>query len=343
MLFIEQRMSRISKKKITYPVQAELSRYLKKYGRQVKLPVSYDSLLRYTDSIPLGDTLWVSLIYSQEDLKELNRALCHIYALLKTEGDVSVIEHLYVDRIDYCLFGNSHPFRVRIVNHYNDNYDYFYVKKADASRIYGLELEDVLSPSRVTFFVDQDTLIEEHITGIPGDDFIKKELHLKHHNKIRLAKEFVKFNERCFLRLLGDMRAYNFVIEVTHDFDDVQYRIRAIDFDQQCYEGRKTMYLPQYFKENKAYVDMTREIMTDQSIKQYQHEERSRLARRIKYSRYTIKDLYDVMRRDVISTEEKIDQLKHNLAIHYKKNSFFKCRSMGEIIKEQMKTLIHHF
>ena len=34
----------------------------------------------------------------------------------------------------------------------------------------------------------------------------------------------------------------------TPDFDDVQYRIKAIDFDQQTYEGRKTMYLPQYFR-----------------------------------------------------------------------------------------------
>ncbi len=336
-------MSKISKKKIQYPVSPDLSRYLKKYGREVKLRVSYDHLLRYTDSIPLGDTLWVSVIYSQEDLKELNKSLCYIYALLKTDGNISVIEHLYVDRIDYCLFGNSNPFRIRIVNNYNDNYDYFYVKKADASRIYGLELEDVLSPNRITYFVDKETLIEEHITGIPGDDFIKKELHQKHHNKTRLAKEFVKFNERCFIRLLGDMRSYNFVVEVTHDFDDVQYRIRAIDFDQQSYEGRKSLYLPQYFKENKAFVDMAKEVMAEQTVKQYQHEERSRMARRIKYSRYVVKDLYDVMSKEKLSTDEKIEQLKHELAIHYREKAFFKCKTMGEILRENMKTLRNHF
>ena len=31
------------------------------------------------------------------------------------------------------------------------------------------------------------------------------------------------------------------------DFEESQYRVRAIDFDQQCYEGKRTMYLPQYF------------------------------------------------------------------------------------------------
>ena len=65
---------------------------------------------------------------------------------------------------------------------------------------------------------------------------------------MRLAKEFVKFNERCFVRLLGDMRAYNYVIAVTPDFENEQYRVKAIDFDQQSYEGRRIMYLPQLFQ-----------------------------------------------------------------------------------------------
>jgi len=38
-------------------------------------------------------------------------------------------------------------------------------------------------------------------------------------NKIRFAKEFVKFNERCFVRLLGDMRSYNFVVDITPDIE----------------------------------------------------------------------------------------------------------------------------
>jgi hypothetical protein len=74
-------------------------------------------------------------------------------------------------------------------------------KRADASRIYGMELEHILSPNRISFVVDGATLIEEHIAGIPGDVFIKKHLHDKNLIKIRFAKEFVKFNERCLIRL----------------------------------------------------------------------------------------------------------------------------------------------
>ena len=44
------------------------------------------------------------------------------------------------------------------------------------------------------------------------------------------------------------MRSYNYVIVPTHDFDQVQYRIRAIDFDQQSYEGSFKVYMPQFLK-----------------------------------------------------------------------------------------------
>jgi hypothetical protein len=49
------------------------------------------------------------------------------------------------------------------------------------------------------------------------------------------------------VRLLGDMRSYNFIFDFTQDFDDVQFNIRSIDFDQQSYEGNKNNYLPTVF------------------------------------------------------------------------------------------------
>ena len=56
------------------------------------------------------------------------------------------------------------------------------------------------------------------------------------------------------------MRSYNFVVDITPDIEDFQYRIRAIDFDQQSYEGRKNLYLPQFFKENIPLVETVHEI-----------------------------------------------------------------------------------
>lgn len=328
----------ISKKKKFYTISRKLRSYLKDYDREKNIPVSYENLLRHTDSFPLfdksgKDTLWETVIFDPATQKELNIGLTAIYALLKTDGDLSVMEHLVVDRIDYCQFGNSKPFRVRIVNQFNDNYDYFYIKIADASRVYGLELEHILSPNRINYLVDKNSLIEEHIAGIPGDAFIDNYINLPNFNKVRLAKEFVKFNERCFVRLLGDMRSYNYVVDVTPDFEEEQYRVRALDFDQQSYEGRLRMYLPQYFKENNPIVNFCIEVMNPETVRQYQYEERTLMKRRYEASKVKIKRLMDCIVEEKISTPEKTEEIKKELNRHHKTTQFNTCENMGQAVK----------
>lgn len=334
-----------SKKKPLIPASPALFEYLREHNREVELPLQYEDLLRYSASVPLfdqsgTDTLWETVYFSESDRREINAALTNIYALLKMDGDTRAAEHLNVARIDFCTFGNTKPFRVRIINRLNDNYDHFYVKKADASRIYGLELEDLLSPNRVIYMVDRKTLIEEHVAGIPGDTFMQKNLEESTFNQIRIAKEFIKFNERCFVRLLGDMRAYNYVVDITPDIEGNQYRLRAIDFDQQSYEGRKSFYLPQYFKENNPIIFLGINHMTSETVKQYQLEERSLIATRVKASETQVKSLLDVMIEDELSTGEKVEQLKEELAYHHKNNAFRKCTTMGQIVLTNIQLLL---
>ena len=301
-------------------------------------------MLRFTYSIPLKDklgkdTLWETVSYDMREWQYLRESLVKIYAVLKTEGDLSFINHLDVARIDFCSFGNSQPFRIRIVNKFNDNYDHYYIKQADASRIYGLELEHLLISKPNYFFYHRGTtLIEEHIPGIPGDVFAEDHFHDPATNIIRFAKEFVKFNERCFVRLLGDMRSYNFVVNITPDIDeDFQYRIRAIDFDQQCYEGRKNLYLPQYFKENKPFVDVVSSHLDKESIAQYQAEERTMIAFRLVSSRYRVKDLLDIMHDDEISKPEKLTSYKKSFPNIFNNPLFLRCKTMGQLVKAQLK------
>jgi hypothetical protein len=182
--------------------------YLEEFDRIEALPFLYSDLLRYNYTIPLTnkageDTLWETVFFTPGETEELSEKLVRTYAMMKVEGNFAMMDHLIVDRIDYCPFGNSRPFRIRIKNQYNDNYDYYYVKLADASRVYGLEFEDILSPNRINYLANADTLVEEHIIGIPGDQFLKHNISEVAVNHTRLAKEFIKFNERCFARLLG--------------------------------------------------------------------------------------------------------------------------------------------
>ncbi|PSL08015.1 hypothetical protein [Cecembia rubra] len=338
-------MALISKKKKIYPISDTLRAYLVKYGRVVDFPIHYSDLLRYSSSIPLydykgNDTLWETVLFSESDREEIHFNVKKIYSLLKAEGDMSVMQHLYVDRIDLCVYGNTQPFRVRIVNRINDNFDYFYVKMADASRVYGLELEHLLSPNRINYLVHQNTLIEEHIAGIPGEQFMRQYVNENIANPIRLAKEFVKFNERCFVRLLGDMHSSNFVVDITPDFEEIHYRIRAIDFDQQSYEGKKSIYLPQYFKQNNALIQLGIKHITPESMQQYQKEERALIAHRLKSSPKEIEDLLISMEKDIIAPKENIDLLKSELAKHYKNKDFLACENMGQLLRKSLEQVL---
>src|SRR6185436_10393885 len=330
-----------SKKKPAFPVTPALLAYLKKYSRATELPLRYEDLLRHEITVPLlnergQDTLWETVQYPPSEQHELFRSLTYIYSLIKAGGDLDILNHLTVARIDYCTFGNTNPFRVRIINRLNDNYDHFYVKRTDASRVYGLELEELLSPNTVTFLVHTDTLVEEHIIGIPGDDFMRDHLGDSPFNHTRLAKEFVKFNERCFVRLLGDMRSYNFVVAVTPDIEGSQFRLRAIDFDQQSYEGRKNFYLPQYFRENNPIIFLGIRHMEAETVKQYQLEERSLIAARARVEWGRLSELLTLMRTD----KDKVANLRAELAAHHENDVFLECRTMGEIIDANIRLLM---
>ena len=337
-------MALITKKKLLYPINESLRAYLSDHERNAEA-IDYEELTRYTSSIALYDsnsvdTLWETILFAPSELESVHHQLKLVYSNLKSSGEVEVIDHLFIDRIDICPFGNTKPFRVRIVNRINDNFDYFYIKRADASRIYGLELEHLLSPNAINYIVHKNTLVEEHIAGIPGDQFMKRHIEDEFLNKVRLSKEFVKFNERCFVRLLGDMHSSNFVVDVTPDFEDTHYRIRAIDFDQQSYEARKAVYFPQYFKQNNPFVVMGMKLMTPESMKQYQLEERSLILNRSISAKHVLNQLLDAMCSQPLSLNKNIKNLGRELAEHHKDNRFLNCSSMGELVKLNLNKLI---
>jgi hypothetical protein len=339
----------MSKKKPFFPINSFLNEYLSEYNRNLKIPVFYEDLKRFSGSVSVynkndKDTLWVRVFYSEFERKEIDLSLKKVYNLLHSDGNESNINFLNIDAIDYCTFGNSKPFRIKIRNTLNDNFTYFYVKKADASRVYGLELENLLSPYNLNFLINNKTLIEEHVAGIPGDEFFEEHLNkCTNSEKSQIAKEFVKFNERCMIRLLGDMRSYNYVIIPTHDFDQVIYKIRAIDFDQQCYEGNLKVYRPQFFKENKFIMNLIKERLDSNSVDQYKTEERSIIAKRILSSESRTKKIIECMSQDKISTDENILLLSKQVYKLTRDNNFINSKNMGEIIRASFNYVLRNY
>ena len=336
-------------KKESFPINKPLRDYLDTYKRLTKTNVFYEDLLRFQGAISVfdkegKDTLWVRVYYNEYERAEIDKNLKKIYTLSHSDGNESSFAFLNVDQIDFCTFGNSKPFRIKVRNILNDNYTHFYIKKADASRIYGLELEHILSPNRINYLVFKDTLIEEHIVGIPGDVFIEKNLkECTEHEKAQIAKQFVKFNERCMIGLLGDMRSYNFVIIPIYDFDQLVFKIRAIDFDQQSYEGSFKLYKPHLFKENFQYNQLVQNKLSQSSIEQYQNEERSVLVKRLRDSKVRIHDLLVSMKSTPLAPKEHIEQLGKEIYDYTLDLNFKKATSMGEIVEAALNFMKRNF
>ncbi len=292
--------SLIKRRKRQYPVSASLGQYLHHFGRLSRVPLVYDDLTHFEASVPYEnpageETLWLTVVYTPEVMAELRPQLAKIYAMLKIGGDLSLVEHLEVERIDFGEFGNSHPFRIRITNVFNGNSDYYYVKRADASRIYGLEFEHILSPNRINYLVNGNTLIEEHIAGVPG------------------------------------MRSVNYVLDITPDFEEVQYRVRPIDFDQQSYEGSLQVYRAHRFPDNKPVDDLVHAHLNNRTILQYRSEERSQMALRARVERPRLTGLFSTMRKDTLAPGEHVETLRRDLSARYHPRFFEACRSMGDL------------
>lgn len=335
----------IQRRKQFYPLSDSFRSYLKRYSRNSDIPLVYDDLLRFTGSIPYEnpdgeETLWLEVMYPPEVMAELRPKLTGIYCTLKIGGDLSMADHLTVDRIDFGEFGNSRPFRIRITNLFNGNSDYYYVKNADASRLFGLELEHALSPNRVNYQVNGNTLIEEHIAGVPGDVFIRDYLPAPTLNKVRVAKEFVKFGERCFLRLLGDMRTVNYVVDITPDFEEVQYRVRPIDFDQQCYESDLKVYRAHLFPDNRPVELLVREHLNDQTILQYRSEELTQMSRRARAERRRLINLLGIMEKEEISPREHVLALRSSFVERYGSHAFENCETMGQLTRTHLQIVL---
>ncbi len=206
-----------------------------------------------------------------------------------------------------------------------------------------MELEHLLSPNRLNYLTCGNTLVEEHIAGIPGNVFADRWLENPELKPVRVAKELVKFNERCFVRLLGDMRSYNFVVVVTPDFEGAQIRIRAMDFDQQSYEGRMNLYRPQFFKDNQKLALFCTKHLRLETAQQYQREEQVLILQRAAIIEDRLAMLLAAMSVDELAPMDHIRDLRGSLAEHYQRNEYLRCDSMGELVRENLQSIRLNF
>ncbi len=333
--------------KEVYPLSAPLRQYLEQYRYSLPLPLHYPELLHYEYSNAIKDaagkhTHWERVVYKDPVFRELEPRLLRLYGLLK--GSRSLPDGLKVTAVDFCEFANSTPFRIHLQygQAHTATNTCFYIKNADASRVAGLLLETLLTENPVRFLCHQHTLVETHIQGQPGDECIAAVHQLSDAEQQDLARAFVRFNESCFTRLLGDMRSYNFVV-LRNSSPHPPFQLRAIDFDQQCYEGRLHLYLPQYYKENLGYVQLVQQQLSQEETESLRLEERRFMAR-LSVSRS--RPLYGLLRaleKDELSENYKVLALGKGLNQYHHTHRFNLCHSMGALVKQQLKSQLQPF
>jgi hypothetical protein len=327
--------------KETYPVLPPLQQYLQQYQRDIELPLAYTDLLhyRYTDSIKDEDgrhTHWENVVYEKALQETLSQKTLEVYSLLKNINT----NDFTVTAIDFCEFANSMPFRITVANNRSGVQDCFYIKAADTNRVFGLELEHLLSPNRTNFLYHNHTLVEEHIEGIPGDLFLQSAADISPQQQSALAEAFIRFNENCFARLLGDMRSYNFVV-TAHPEKNYQLLIRAIDFDQQSYEGNMHLYLPQFYKENYGYVQMALNLLGQDEIEKIRENERLQLSATVQRNSLRLQHLFAAMAMQEISENYKVLRLRQELGEYHGTTRFSTLTTMGRLVQQQVQQVCH--
>ena len=77
----------MSKKKPFFPINIKLNEYLNEYNRNLKIPIFYEDLKRFSGSFSVfnkddKDTLWVRVFYSEHERKDIDLSLKKVYNLL---------------------------------------------------------------------------------------------------------------------------------------------------------------------------------------------------------------------------------------------------------------------
>lgn len=312
-----------------HPVSEGLRDYLLQCHLERSIPVTYRDLhhYRYTDALRDEQgkhTHWERVIYHDSDFAKLQHQLSTCWQILT---GTSLLE---VASVDYCEYANSMPFRIN-VRLPDQTATCFYIKTADASRVYGMELDRLLSDHSLTYLVAGQTLVETHIQGQPVDEWMIQ-AQGNHQLEKAAAEAFIRFSTYCLARLLGDMRCYNFVIS------DTQFR--AIDFDQQSYEGRLHMYWPPFYKENLPLLHWVNEHLSEFDIQQIKTSELIRLAERIRSNEQPLRVLLRQMASDELSESYRIVQLRNDLNEYHHTELFSGCSSMGDLLSAHLNCLI---
>ena len=88
---------------------------------------------------------------------------------------------------------------------------------------------------------------------------------------------------------------------------------------------------------------MTLDVLAQESIEQYEREERSLLAKRVTSERERLDELVSCMKADQISTKNKISQLRKGLFELTGDVNFKKSNNMGDLLESALDFIVRNY
>jgi hypothetical protein len=130
------------------------------------------------------------------------------------------------------------------------------------------------------------------------------------------------------------------VVDITPDFEEVQYRVRPVDFDQQCHEKKLEVYRPHLFPDNKPVDELVRAHLNVPTIVQYRQEERSQTARRIQAESRRYQALMATMRKTPLAPPEHVAALARELDEYHECREFAGRETMADLLAHHLERLL---
>ena len=100
------------------------------------------------------------------------------------------------------------------------------------------------------------------------------------------------------------------------------------------------MYLPQFYKENLLFVELSVSMLDKDSIEKIRQDERKKLAALHLANKHQLEVLMAAMLQEEISENYKVVILRKELSTYHHVHHFAHCKTMGAIVQQQIKQLL---
>jgi len=315
----------------------DLFKYLTQHHKASSLPSYHDmrECVDYEREVDEEDPGLEELFVVPESRDEFHQAVrqvashlwggeAHPPELFQNLSVVSVHEYTYADhkplRIEVMLPG--------AVTHT------FYAKPFNERRLYGLELEHLLSPYKYDYSVSGEAIFEDHIMGTDAKDFMEAYRGYPYRNP-DFAEEMLRLDFRTRAFLLGDMHDQNYIISQVESGDERAFVARPIDFDK--------LFLIRDLEGAGVISTKDRESVTEllgkgrcESVIGF---ERERMKRRFYENKARIRDLFNLIGQSQ-DCSSSLPDLSMSLAQHYGSQDLYDADSMGELFRGHLRRVL---